>query len=66
MNLALVLGAMALAAAALLVVPLLRKGAAGRVRTRAAFDRAVFADQLRELERDLERGVIGAVLNEAP
>lgn len=58
MNLALVLGAMALAAAALLVVPLLRKGAAAL--DRAAFDRAVFADQLRELERDLERGVIGA------
>lgn len=57
MNLVVVLGAMALAAAALLVVPLFRKGAAAL--DRAAFDRAVFSDQLRELERDLERGVIG-------
>ena len=58
MSLALVLGAMALAAAALLVVPLFRKGTGND--DRAAFDRAVFADQLRELERDLARGVIGA------
>lgn len=57
MNLVVVLGAMALAAAALLVVPLFRKGAAAL--DRAGFDRAVFSDQLRELERDLERGVIG-------
>ncbi|MEE8562969.1 MAG: c-type cytochrome biogenesis protein CcmI, partial [Alphaproteobacteria bacterium] len=39
------------------VVPLFRKGAAAL--DRAGFDRAVFSDQLRELERDLERGVIG-------
>ncbi len=57
MNLVVVLGAMALAAAAFLVVPLFRKGASAL--DRAAFDRAVFSDQLRELERDLERGVIG-------
>jgi cytochrome c-type biogenesis protein CcmH len=56
-SLALVLGAMALAAAVLLTVPLFRKGAAPV--ERAAFDRAVFSDQLHELERDLERGVIG-------
>jgi len=57
-SLALVLGAMALAAAVLLALPLFRKGSAPV--ERAAFDRAVFSDQLRELERDLERGVIGA------
>jgi cytochrome c-type biogenesis protein CcmH len=49
---------MALAAAALLAVPLFRKGVVPV--ERAAFDRAVFSDQLHELERDLERGVIGA------
>ncbi|MCZ6885349.1 MAG: c-type cytochrome biogenesis protein CcmI [Alphaproteobacteria bacterium] len=58
MTLALVLGVMALAAVALLAVPLLGKRA--RIEDRAAFDRAVFRDQLDELDRDLERGIIGA------
>jgi cytochrome c-type biogenesis protein CcmH len=58
MSLALVLGVMALAAAAILAVPLLSKGA--RPGARADFDRAVFRDQLEELDRDLERGIIGA------
>lgn len=58
MTLALVLGVMALIAVALLAVPLLGKGA--RLQDRAAFDRAVFRDQLDELDRDLERGIIGA------
>ncbi len=57
MTLALVLGVMALGAAALLAVPLLSKGT--RPQERADFDRAVFRDQLDELDRDLERGIIG-------
>ncbi|MCZ6636706.1 MAG: c-type cytochrome biogenesis protein CcmI, partial [Alphaproteobacteria bacterium] len=58
MTLALVLGVMALAAVALLAVPLWGKRA--RIEDRAAFDRAVVRDQLDELDRDLERGIIGA------
>lgn len=57
MTLALVLGVMAVSAAALLAIPLFRKGAPPS--DRAAFDRAVYRDQLRELERDQARGVIG-------
>ncbi len=62
MNLVLIFGALALVAVAFLAVPLLRKhresdGPAPL--DRAPFDQAVFADQLRELERDQERGVIG-------
>lgn len=46
---------LAVLAAALL--PLLRGG--GSAPARAAFDRAVYRDQLAELDRDLARGVIG-------
>ncbi len=56
MSIALALGAMALAAVALLAWPLVRKGGSAAARTE--FDRAVFRDQLRELERDVARGVI--------
>jgi len=56
MSLALVLGAMATTAAAMLALPLLRKASAPI--DRAIFDRTVFTDQLRELESDLARGVI--------
>jgi len=42
---------------ALVLLPLLRDGAPAP--ERAAFDRAVYRDQLRELERDEARGMIG-------
>lgn len=48
---------------ALLLTPVLRPRAA--VAARADFDRAVFRDQLAELDRDLERGGIGAAEAEA-
>jgi cytochrome c-type biogenesis protein CcmH len=59
----LILGAMALAGAGLLALPLAlkRRDAASR----AAFDRTVFRDQLEELERDAARGVISAADAEA-
>ena len=51
-----VLGAMTLAALALLIFPLLRRhgGSIGR----EAYDIVVYRDQLDEIERDLERGVV--------
>lgn len=52
----LILGGMALAGAALIALPLVFKR--GSAEERAAFDRAVFRDQLRELERDIARGVV--------
>lgn len=58
MTQAITLGLMALAAALFIAAPLLARRAPPR--PRATFDRAVFRDQLAEVERDLERGVIGA------
>ena len=57
MSLALILGLMALTGTALLALPLLRqRDIRGE---RAAYDLAVYRDQLEELDRDLERGLIG-------
>lgn len=53
----LLLAAMTAGALALLLMPLLRKGAAAE--SRAAYDLAVYRDQLTEIERDLERGLLG-------
>lgn len=53
----LLLAAMTAGALALLLMPLLRKGAAAE--SRAAYDLAVYRDQLAEIERDLERGLLG-------
>ncbi len=58
MMLPLLLGAMALIAVAILGWPLVRRGRGAP--PRADFERAVFADQLAEIERDRERGLIGA------
>ena len=48
---------MALVAAGLLVLPVLRVGRA--LPDRARYDSAVYRDQLRELDRDIARGLIG-------
>jgi cytochrome c-type biogenesis protein CcmH len=56
MLLALTLAAMAIAAVAAVVMPLWRSPREGP--QRAEFDRAVYRDQLKELERDLARGLI--------
>jgi cytochrome c-type biogenesis protein CcmH len=53
----LLLATMTAGALALLLMPLLRKGAAAE--SRAAYDLAVYRDQLAEIERDLERGLLG-------
>lgn len=53
-----ILAAMTVVALALLVPPLLRRH--GEVAPRADYDLEIYRDQLRELERDVERGVIGA------
>ena len=53
----LLLAAMTAGALALLLMPLLRKGAAAE--SRAAYDLTVYRDQLAEIERDLERGLLG-------
>lgn len=58
MMLPILLGAMALIAVAILGWPLVRR--TRRAPPRADFERAVFADQLAEIERDRERGLIGA------
>ncbi len=55
--LALVLGGLAVVALLLLVLPVLRGGAA--VPGRAGYDSAVYRDQLKEVERDVARGLIG-------
>ena len=52
------LGAMTVVALALVAVPLLRRHRA--VAPRAGYDAEVYRDQLRELDVDLERGVISA------
>jgi cytochrome c-type biogenesis protein CcmH len=56
--LASILALMAGAAAVALGWPLLRRSAAAP--SRADFDRAIYRDQLAEIERDTERGLIGA------
>ena len=52
-----VLGLMTVVALALLVVPLLRRH--GAQAARADYDMEIYRDQLGELERDVERGLIG-------
>lgn len=59
----LILIAMTLAVMAALLIPVYRRSEAAT--DRAVFDRAVFRDQLEELERDGARGVIGAAEAEA-
>ena len=54
-----VFAAMTAAVIAFLVLPVLRRRAEDGSVDRNAYDRAVFRDQLAELDRDLERGVIG-------
>ncbi len=58
MELGIALIAMAVIAVASVVVPLIVRARAQPVR--GAFDRAVYRDQLKELERDVARGVIDA------
>ena len=52
-----ILAAMTVVTLVLLVSPLLRRH--GEVAPRADYDLEIYRDQLRELERDVERGVIG-------
>jgi cytochrome c-type biogenesis protein CcmH len=56
MMLWLLIGAMAVAVVAVLLWPLLKAPAVAQ--TRAAYDLTVFQDQLKEVERDVERGVL--------
>src|SRR5579883_1055561 len=58
MALALALGVMTVAVVGTIVVPLMRSARAAP--DRAQFDRAVYRDQLKELERDEARGLIEA------
>lgn len=58
MGLFAVLGLMTAAALALLLPPLLRRH--GRAAPRQAYDLEIYRDQLRELDRDAERGLVGA------
>jgi cytochrome c-type biogenesis protein CcmH len=60
-----VFAAMTLGVIALLLLPVLRRQAGEGDADRNAYDRAVFRDQLAELDRDLERGVIGPAEAEA-
>ncbi len=60
-----VFAALTAAVIAGLLLPAVRKSAAAAPDDRNAFDRAVFRDQLAELDRDLERGVIGTAEAEA-
>ncbi len=58
MALFVILGLMTMAAMAMLVLPLvLRHGATA---SRAEYDMEIYRDQLDEIERDVERGVIDA------
>ena len=59
MALFVILGLMTVAAMALLVVPLLRGH--GAIASRADYDIEIYRDQLAELGRDVERGVIDAM-----
>lgn len=63
MTLWIVFGLMTAAAFAFLVVPLVRGRAAAA--PRSAYDLAVYKDQLREVERDLERGLLSPAQAEA-
>ena len=58
MTLFVILGLMTVAAMALLVFPLARGH--GAIGSRADYDNEIYRDQLDELERDVERGVIDA------
>ena len=58
-----ILAAMTLGAAALVIAPMIRRG--HRALPRAAYDREVYRDQLQEIERDVERGLIGDTEAEA-
>lgn len=60
-----VFAAMTLGVIAVLLLPVLRRGTGADGADRNAYDRAVFRDQLAELDRDLERGVIGPAEAEA-
>ena len=60
-----VFAAMTAAVIAALLLPVLKRGAGQAGADRDAYDRAVFRDQLAELDRDLERGVIGLAEAEA-
>jgi cytochrome c-type biogenesis protein CcmH len=63
MILSAILTLMAVAAVAALAWPLVRK--THNARPRREFERGVLADQMAEIDRDLERGVIGAAEAEA-
>ena len=58
MTLFVILGLMTVVAMALLVPPLVR--GYGAAASRADYDMEIYRDQLDELERDVERGVISA------
>ena len=60
-----VLAAMTAAVIAVLAVPAVRNRSQAQAADRNAYDRAVFRDQLAELDRDAARGVIGAAEAEA-
>ena len=60
-----VFAAMTAAVIAALLLPVLKRGGGNATEDRNAYDRAVFRDQLAELDRDLERGVIGPAEAEA-
>ncbi|WP_448188474.1 c-type cytochrome biogenesis protein CcmI [Azospirillum sp. sgz301742] len=61
----LVLAALTAVVLALLLLPLLRRGDATEASTRGAHDLAVYRDQLTEVERDLESGLLTADQAEA-
>lgn len=56
---------MTVAVLALLLWPVVRARGAGEQAGRGAYDRAIFRDQLAELDRDVERGAIGKTDAEA-
>ncbi len=56
---------MTAAVIALLLLPVIRQKPSSEAADRNAFDRAVFRDQLAELDRDVERGTIGTADAEA-
>lgn len=60
-----VFAAMTAAVIAVLILPVLKRGAEAGGADRNSYDRAVFRDQLTELERDLERGTIAPAEAEA-
>ena len=60
-----VLAVMTAAVIAALVRPVVKTGSRPAAQDRNAYDRAIFRDQLAELDRDVERGTIGATEAEA-